>query len=59
MTAENLISGASAKPAFAPAGAAATAVTVFIHEFEIVLPKWRYPGMLYRGDQLLYRGDQH
>jgi hypothetical protein len=35
MTAEDLISGALAKPAFAPAGAAAIAVTVFIHEIRI------------------------
>jgi hypothetical protein len=35
MTAEDLISGALAKPAFAPAGAAAIAVTVFIHEIRV------------------------
>jgi hypothetical protein len=35
MTAEDLISGALAKPAFAPAGAAAIAMTVFIHEIRI------------------------
>jgi hypothetical protein len=35
MTAEDLISGGLTKPAFAPAGAAVTAVIVFIHEIRI------------------------
>jgi hypothetical protein len=36
--------GALAKPALVPAGAAATAATVFIHEFEIVLAKVEVSG---------------
>jgi hypothetical protein len=44
MAVENLVSGALTKPAFAPAGAAATPLTVFTHEFRVCSAKMEVAG---------------